>query len=272
MHLRKFADHYCFPWLSADEAADADRIRAYLERAYPHEVTYAVTILQDKVDAMLRVLDSPELAGNLWALMMAALITLAHGSATRTREPTHALLEDLTLADEGIILAVLYDKTHKKGQDPRFQSRRVGANPGSTSCAVARMSAYLRVANLGKRDLLFPRRDITTGAVVRDGGGSPSLFTDYYYKQQLRAIALQAGIPDAHTLSPRGLRAGGATDDVLAGLPETRARGKGGWTTKTAFQLYNRGNELTALAVDAAARTSTITAASSGAKRQKTLG
>ena len=105
---------------------------------------------------------------------------------------------------------------------------------------------------------------------MRDASGKPVHLSYYYYTKQFRAVASAAGVKDASTLSPRGLRAGGATDDILSGLPKAHAMSKGGWSTTAAFDRYGRANELAALDADAAARSPPPATNGNVSKRQKT--
>lgn len=252
-HLRGFADHFGFPWLSPSGETAVDKARLLLERANPCEISHAESIMDDKVELMLRVLDKAE-AGNMWALSLAALISLAHDASTRLNEPTHALRKDVVVSDKGVYFRRYFDKGSKRFQDVRTQTSRASARPGSPLCVVARLRAYLACAKLGTDALLFPRREPATGAIVLDAAGAPALYSEHYYKRDFRAVAAAAGIANAASLSPRGLRSGGAMDDRLAGLSKAELDDKIGWGAKKKAQpLYVRGNEI-GLELDRAAR------------------
>ena len=254
MHLRAFADHFGFGWMPAAEEAVVEKARLHLELANPCEISHAAAVMEDGLMRMLHALDKLVGAGNLWALMLAALISLAHDAATRLNEPTHALRKDIKVSDEGLYLTTLFNKGSKRFQDARTQTARASARPGSSRCVVARVRAYLEAANLAPEALLFPRREPSTGALVLSATGAPMLYTEYHYKREFRALAAAAGIANAASLSPRGLRAGGAMDDRLAGLSSEELNGKIGWGAKKHAQpLYVRGNEI-GLELDAAAR------------------
>ena len=254
MNLRSFADHFELPWLSLKGEAAVDKARQHLERANPCEITYAESVMDDKVERMLRTLDERVEAGNLWALGLAALISLAHDATTRLNEPTHALRQDVAVSDSGIYLKRYFAKGSKTFQDMRTQTSRASARPGSPLCPVFRLRAYLTSAKLSANALLFPRREPVTGAIVVDASGAPECYSEHYYKRDFRALAAAAGIENASTLSPRGLRAGGAMDDRLAGLSPAELNAKVGWgATKQAQPLYVRGNEI-GIELDRAAR------------------
>lgn len=255
--LREFAVHFGIPWLHADDDAAVNEARQHIELANPCDIAHAVSVMDDKVERMLRALDKCTTAGNLWALSLAALITVAHDASTRTNEPTHALRRDLIVSDKGLYLMRYFDKGNKRFQDKRTQTSRASARPGSPLCAVARVRAYLSHAKLHADDLLFPRRDPTSGEVVLDASGKASRYSEYYYLKDFRALAAAAGIEGASTLSPRGLRSGGAMDDRLAGLEPEALNSKVGWGAKKKAQpLYVRGNEI-GLELDNAARSTT---------------
>ena len=114
-HLRGFADHFGFPWLSPSGETAVDKARLLLERANPCEISHAESIMDDKVELMLRVLDKAE-AGNMWALSLAALISLAHAASTRLNEPTHALRKDVVVSDKGVYFRRYFDKGSKRFQ------------------------------------------------------------------------------------------------------------------------------------------------------------
>ena len=183
-----------------------------------------------------------------------ALISLAHDASTRLNEPTHALRKDVVVSDKGVYFRRYFDKGSKRFQDVRTQTSRASARPGSPLCVVARLRAYLACAKLGTDALLFPRREPATGAIVLDAAGAPALYSEHYYKRDFRAVAAAAGIANAASLSPRGLRSGGAMDDRLAGLSQAELDDKIGWGAKKKAQpLYVRGNEI-GLELDRAAR------------------
>jgi len=248
MHLRAFADHFGFGWLPAADEAVVEKARLHLELTNPCEISHAAAVMEDGLERMLHALDKLVGAGNLWALMLAALISLAHDAATRLNEPTHALRKDIKVSDKGLYLTTLFNKGSKRFQDARTQTARASARPGSSRCVVARVRAYLEAANLAPEALLFPRREPSTGALVLSATGAPMLYTEYLYKRDFRALAAAAGIADAASLSPRGLRAGGAMDDRLAGLSSDELNAKIGWGAKKHAQpLYVRGNARLAL-------------------------
>jgi len=254
MNLRNFADHFELPWLSLKGEAAVDKARQHLERANPCDIAYAESVMDDKVERMLRVLDERVEAGNLWALGMAALISLAHDASTRLNEPTHALRKDVEVSDTGIYFKRYFAKGSTSFQDMRLQTSRASARPGSPLCPVFRMRAYLTGAKLAANALLFPRREPSSGAVVADASGAPARYSEYFYKRDFRALAAAAGIANASTLSPRGLRAGGAMDDRLAGLSPADLNAKIGWGAKKQAQpLYVRNNEI-GIELDLAAR------------------
>ena len=263
--LERFAQHHGIPWIADDEAASLDRTIKLLRRLNPSEKTYAATVSTDMVDRMLQVLDArADARSNLWVLQFSALLATAVGAELRTEEPTHSLVRDFRLVEGGVYFERHEAKNNKTVFDARTDTSRAPALPGSLRCAKTRLLAYFSLAGRAQSARAFPLRDVSTGRVLLDADGAESVYTEYYYKRDFRALAARAGIPGAATLSPRGMRSGGAAADRLSGLTKLETTDKGGWGAEDTLDLYARQNEI-GLDLDALARANNVVA-----KRRRT--
>ena len=251
--LELFATHYGFPWLSPEESDSVAAARVALEKANPCERSFAAAVDSEALTRMMRVLDDGASKSNLWALQLAAILALAFGGALRASEPTHALVKDVRVTDEGVYVERWLDKTHKRIMDKRDATSRARALPGSPLCPVARIRAYLSLARLTDRELIFMSRDPRSGLPTAGTAGRAAIYSEYAYKRDFKALAITAKVTDAASLVPRGLRSGGAQAERLSGLGEAALNGKIGWGSRKTQRLYVHENVI-GLELDAAAR------------------
>lgn len=250
MHLEDFAHHFGFPWLSAEDTVMVERCVDFIEKSYPAETHFATTVDEPVVTRMLAHLDSLGKA-NVWAVQMAALVSISFAMGTRPSELLAALVRDLSVAPRGagLFLAKYAHKTGKKVFDMRRDTGRAAARPGSPLCPVARLQAFLALTRPDPHARLFPRRDQTSGAV---SGGALSLAG---FKEAFQALAVVAGIENGASLVPRGMRGGSATASRLAGAPAPAVDARIGWRNPETQTRYVHGH-VYGLALDAIAQRS----------------
>lgn len=236
-------------WITVEEQAELRSIRLMIERQFPSTTVGAKALTWTDLDPLLARLRPRAEMGDLYAAQIVAMLLVAHECMMRGNEYLERalLVEDVRIVpagassgNGGIVLATFLTKTRKDNYDERDDMRIAAARPKEPHhCPRLALERYLELAELGEKDVLFPRRT-ESGAVKVAKGEKESGFTYSQFTAILRKELALSGVKDAETFVARSMRAGGHTDFAADGM-DLRVIGMlGGWKDIKSQARYMR--------------------------------
>ena len=149
-----------------------------------------------------------------------AMLTLGLAIMARRSELASLQISDVSFVDEGLVVLIRVSKTDQQGEGARV---KVLAGQRPESDPVRSVRTWLNtLSDQGITEGPLFRRVNRWGQI---GGG----LSTHTINNRIRALAEQAGLPDAHLYTAHGLRSGGATELATAGVPEARIAEQGRW-------------------------------------------
>ncbi|MER6534666.1 tyrosine-type recombinase/integrase [Streptomyces sp900105755] len=181
----------------------------------------APPVTLDVLRAMIDVADPTTLAGRRDRVML----VLGFAMMARRSELAALRIEDVTFTDDGLTILIRSSKTDQEAEGAEVNIPH-GVHPDTDPVRVVR--AWLDSIGTTEGPLL---RHINRWDQLQPGGMSGAAINE-----RVRKLAIEAGVPNAVTLTAHGLRAGGPTEAAKAGQPVSFIADHGRWS-KTSPQV-----------------------------------
>lgn len=169
--------------------------------------------------------------GSLTSIRLATICVIAYAGFLRYSEVSNIRLRDIVFYPDYLSIKI----TESKNDQLRQGDQVLIARSGSTTCPLAMLDRYMKVAGItqGSEEHLF--RGITGGKsqTLRTSGSLSYTRFSELLKQKLRDL----GYPPVE-FSPHSLRSGGATAAAAADVPDRVFKRHGRWRSEKAKDGY----------------------------------
>lgn len=222
--LTQAARAHGLPVLSDPARAEVARLAAAVRRRRGDAVSRKHPITLELLDRVLLHLD---LEHDPAALQFWLMAIMSHQGMLRSRELLTLRWADVVIKSDAVVIYISCAKTHAEPR-PVVYARR-----SDRFCVHRHLLAYRSTVAPGA--LLFPALSFPGGRPAP--AAHPVSYSAWRSAVQARLAA--AGVP-GHLVGTHSFRAGGCTDYLRSGAPDSFVLRQGRWASTAAFAIYDR--------------------------------